>query len=80
MSWALVRTCRRCGRRAELDIATREMVARVTAALEHHFSSPSSDDGCPDCDPELAKDVQAAGIDLDRYRAAVNRARNRGPA
>ena len=77
MSWALVRTCRRCGRRAEKEIATREAAARAALVLTHHFDHPDSDDGCPSCDPKLAA---RAGIDPMRWSAALNRARNRGPA
>lgn len=80
MSWSIVRTCRRCGTRAEKEIATREAAARAASILAHHFDHPNSDDGCPSCDPDVAKKLQAAGIALESYQAAVNRARNRGPA
>ena len=80
MSWAIVRTCRRCGRRAEKGITSLEGARRAGRVLEHHFEHPDSDDGCPDCDPELAAKAFAAGIDPDAWAAAVNRARNRGPA
>ena len=79
MSWSIVRTCRRCGDRAEKPIASREMAARVALVLEHHFRAPDSDDGCPKCDPELAEKARAAGIDLDEYQAAVARARKHPP-
>jgi hypothetical protein len=80
VSWSIVRTCRRCGTRAEKEIATRQAAARAASILAHHFDHPNSDDGCPSCDPEVAKRLQAAGIDPATYGAAVNRVRNRGPA
>lgn len=52
----------------------------MASVLEHHFAHPDSDDGCPNCDPELARRAREAGIDLQDWQTAVNRARNRGPA
>jgi len=80
VSWAIVRTCRRCGTRAEKAITSIEGARRAAYVLEHHFGHPDSDDGCPNCDPDLAKKAREAGIDLEGWQAAVNRARNRGPA
>jgi hypothetical protein len=71
VSWSLVRTCRRCGTRAERPITTLEGVERAIFALTHHFQHPNSDDGCPSCDLELARDVR---VDRDGYLAAVRRA------
>lgn len=80
MSWAIVRTCRRCGTRAEKEITSHQAARRAASVLAHHFHHPDSDDGCPSCDPELAEKAKRAGIDLELWAAAVNRARNRGPA
>jgi hypothetical protein len=75
MSWSIVRTCRRCGARAELEIRDLEAVAATTRVLEHHFAHPGSDDGCPACDPALLEDAKQRGIDLGRYGDAVEAAR-----
>jgi hypothetical protein len=80
MSWAIVRTCRRCGLKAEKAITSREQARRAGYVLEHQFDHPDSDDGCPDCDPVLAERAKAAGIDLAGWRKAVNRARGRRPS
>lgn len=71
MSWALVRTCRRCGTRAERPITTLNLVAWALFVLTHHFEHPQSDDGCPKCDPELARHPD---VNVDGYDAAVARA------
>lgn len=80
MSWAIVRTCRRCGERAEKEITTRATAEWVSYVLFRYFEHAGSDDGCPSCDPELLARAQEAGIDLAGYHASVIRARNRGPA
>lgn len=80
MSWSLVRTCARCGRRAEKEIRSREQAERASFVLMFSFAHPDSGDGCPSCDPELAQRAKDAGIDPDGWEAAVNLARNRGPA
>lgn len=71
MSISIVRTCRRCGTRAEREIRTPEGVISVLQLLTHHFEHPNADDGCPSCDPDLAK---ASTIDLAEWREAVERA------
>jgi hypothetical protein len=80
MSCSLVRTCGRCGRRAEIEIRSLEGAERASLVLRLSFAQLGADDGCPLCDPELARRCKAIGIDPDRYQAAVNRARGRGPA
>lgn len=71
MSWALVRTCRRCGTRAERPITSMHLVAWALFVLTHHLECPASDDGCPKCDPELARNPD---VDVDGYDRAVARA------
>lgn len=80
MSWALVRTCDRCGGRAEKEIRSLEGAERASLVLLLSFAQRGSGDGCPSCDPELARAAERAGIDLHGWQAAINRARNRGPA
>ena len=76
MSWSVVRTCARCGTRAEREVRTFGGLATVGAAMLHHLKHRDSDQGCPSCDPTLAND---ANIDLDEWRDAVGRARSRNP-
>lgn len=71
MSWSIVRTCGRCGTRAERLIRTGTQVERAVLVLRYHLQYRDSDDGCPSCDPELAR---AAGVDMDEWRESVNRA------
>jgi hypothetical protein len=80
VSWSLVRTCRRCGERAEKEITTPEGADRAALVLKHHFEQPDSDDGCPSCDPVLAERCEAVGIEVLGYLAAVKRARKPPPS
>jgi hypothetical protein len=47
----------------------------VNFVLKHHFAHPDSDDGCPDCCPEL---LEQAEIDRVDWLAAQQRARGVG--
>lgn len=77
MSWSIVRTCGRCGVRAELPINDIEDVAVVNLVLRLQFVAGRADLGCPACCPEGAN---ALGIDADVWRAAVARARGLPPS
>lgn len=74
MSYSIVRTCSRCGTRAEREIRTGQELAAAVFSLQHHLQHRDGDQGCPSCMPELAR---AAEIDVDEWRAAVNRALSR---
>lgn len=76
MSFSIVRTCRRCGTRSERDIVNHDQLAVLVSALVHHLGCPESDDGCPDCCPELRK---PPSFDADSWRRSVDLARSRLP-
>ena len=77
MSWSIVRTCRRCGTRAERPLRDLFDVVRVSHVLKLHFESPDADDGCPTCLPELG---EQAKMDPLEWRALVARARGQRPS
>jgi hypothetical protein len=82
VSYSFVRTCDRCGVRAERPLSgpfsTREACLRsfaiVRGLLDRADRADRRDWGCPSCDPEGAK---AAGIDLDAWQRDVERALRR---
>jgi hypothetical protein len=79
VSYSIVRTCARCGTRAEHEIRTTVGLATFVTAVMYAFEHPNADDGCPNCCPELVTNAAACGLDLESWRAAVARARSRQP-
>lgn len=77
MSYSLVRTCDRCGTRAERPLSTRSGLAFAQAVLLRLSAGPINDQGCPSCDPDAAK---AAGVDMERWRSEVALARGHRPS
>lgn len=77
MTWSIVRTCRRCGTRAEQELRTPAVAACAVMRIVHTFEHPDGDDGCPECDPELAN---APTLDREQWREMVARARGHRPA
>jgi hypothetical protein len=79
VSYSVVRTCARCGTRSEHDIRGPEGLGSFVSAVIHHFEHPDSDQGCPNCDPEVAAAFGSDGRGLEEWRAGIGRARSRSP-
>jgi hypothetical protein len=75
MSWSIVRTCARCGTRAEVDLRSREDVLGYLHALFMFLTGQDRHDGCPSCSPELAARVTVLGYASEDWQQAVDRAR-----
>jgi hypothetical protein len=79
VTWSIVRTCSRCGTRAEAAICSRDDVVAYMHAMMLFLTGRDVGEGCPSCTPELAQALEARGHTPDEWRAAVERARGRRP-
>lgn len=75
MSWSVVRTCSRCGTRAEVPLYALEDVPTALRMFVAFFSGHDKHDGCPSCSAELGNVLVARGSDLGDWQKAVTRAR-----
>jgi hypothetical protein len=77
VSWSIVRTCERCGRRAERPIRDFGDVLRISVGLTLTIDVPGAGDGCPSCDPKVA---EATKCDPLEWQQLLARGRGQRPS